>query len=165
MGVWIIVCIQKPSHHFLQTLRPLCMFKIVFRDSSLYPKQSSLFCLLWLISASFTKPLVWKTWIWRQIMMSQTQRTPNTNNTRRHWMKSPMKMFCVRHWTLRKRTINYNSFQKFIRILNNLLNSKTQYAGHFLQPYRTTSFCTVILFETLPSKKVLIKPHALQKVA
>jgi len=28
------------------------MFKIVFRDSQLYPKQSSLFCLLWLISAS-----------------------------------------------------------------------------------------------------------------
>jgi len=28
------------------------MFKIVFRDSSLYPKQSSLFCLLRLISAS-----------------------------------------------------------------------------------------------------------------
>jgi len=27
------------------------MFKIVFRDSSLYPKQLSLFCLLWLISA------------------------------------------------------------------------------------------------------------------
>jgi len=27
------------------------MFKIVFRDSSLYPKQLS-FCLLWLISAS-----------------------------------------------------------------------------------------------------------------
>jgi len=28
------------------------MFKIVFRDSSLYPKQLSVFCLLWLISAS-----------------------------------------------------------------------------------------------------------------
>ena len=28
------------------------MLKIVFRDSSLYPKQLSLFCLLWLISAS-----------------------------------------------------------------------------------------------------------------
>jgi len=28
------------------------MFKIVFRDSPLYPKQLSLFCLLWLISAS-----------------------------------------------------------------------------------------------------------------
>jgi len=28
------------------------MFKIVFRDSSLYPKQLFLFCLLWLISAS-----------------------------------------------------------------------------------------------------------------
>jgi len=28
------------------------MFKNVFRDSSLYPKQLSLFCLLWLSSAS-----------------------------------------------------------------------------------------------------------------
>jgi len=28
------------------------MFKIVFRDSSLYPKQLSLFCLLRLIGAS-----------------------------------------------------------------------------------------------------------------
>ena len=28
------------------------MFKIVFRDSSLYPKQLCLFCLIWLISAS-----------------------------------------------------------------------------------------------------------------
>jgi len=27
------------------------MFKIVFGDSSLYPKQLPLFCLLWLISA------------------------------------------------------------------------------------------------------------------
>jgi len=84
VGVWIIVCIQKPSHHFLQTLRPLCMFKIVFRDSSLYPKQSSLFCLLWLISASFTKPLVWKTWIWRQIM------TPQTTHTKYKWRHTPL---------------------------------------------------------------------------
>jgi len=50
-GIWFIVCIQKPSHHFLQTFHPLRMFKTVFRDSSLYPKQLSLFCLLWVISA------------------------------------------------------------------------------------------------------------------
>jgi len=37
---------------FLQTSRPLRMFKIVFCDRSLYPKQLSFFCLLWLISAS-----------------------------------------------------------------------------------------------------------------
>jgi len=37
---------------FFQTFRPLRMFKIVFRDSSLYPKQLYLFCLLWLSSAS-----------------------------------------------------------------------------------------------------------------
>jgi len=52
LGIWVSVCIQKPSHYFLQTFRPLRMFKIVFRDSSLYPKQSSLFCQLWLSSAS-----------------------------------------------------------------------------------------------------------------
>jgi len=40
----------KPSIHFLQTLHG--MFKIVFRDSSLYPKPLSLFCLLRLIRTS-----------------------------------------------------------------------------------------------------------------
>jgi len=48
----VIVCVQKPPHHFLQTLHPLRMFKIVFRDSSLYPRQLSLFCLLRLINGS-----------------------------------------------------------------------------------------------------------------
>jgi len=43
---------SRNHHHFLQTFRPLRMFKIVFRDSSLYPKQLSLFCLIMLISAS-----------------------------------------------------------------------------------------------------------------
>jgi len=43
---------RNQSHHFLQTFRPLCMFKIVFHDSSLYPKPMHLFCLLRLISAS-----------------------------------------------------------------------------------------------------------------
>jgi len=52
VGICVIACIQKPSHHFLQTFRLLRMFKIVFRGSSLYPIQLSLFCLLWLISAS-----------------------------------------------------------------------------------------------------------------
>jgi len=52
VGIWVIVCIQKPSHHFLQSFCPHRRFKIAFRDSSLYPKQSSLFCLLWLSSAS-----------------------------------------------------------------------------------------------------------------
>ena len=32
--------------------RPLSMFNILFHDSPLYPTQLSLFCLLWLISAS-----------------------------------------------------------------------------------------------------------------
>jgi len=52
VGIWVIVCVQKPSHHFLQTFRPLRMLKIVFRDSSLYPKQLSLFCPIRLNSAS-----------------------------------------------------------------------------------------------------------------
>ena len=51
MSIWVIICIQKPSHHFLQTFQPLRMFKIVFRNSSLYPKQLCLFYLLCLISA------------------------------------------------------------------------------------------------------------------
>jgi len=52
VGIRAVVCVQKPPHHFLQTLHLLRMFKIVFRDSSLYPKQLSLFFLLRLISAS-----------------------------------------------------------------------------------------------------------------
>jgi len=46
VGIWVIVCIQKPSHHFLQIFRLLRSFKIVFRHGLLYPKQLSLFCLL-----------------------------------------------------------------------------------------------------------------------
>jgi len=46
-----VVCVQKPPHHFLQTLHPLRMFKIVFRDRSL--SETIVFiCLLRLISAS-----------------------------------------------------------------------------------------------------------------
>jgi len=52
VGIWVIVCIQEQSHHFLQTFRPLRMLNIVLRDSSLFAKQLSLFCLLWLLSAS-----------------------------------------------------------------------------------------------------------------
>ena len=52
MEICVIVCVQKPSQHLLQTFRPLRMFKIGFRDSSLYPKQLSLFFLIRLISAS-----------------------------------------------------------------------------------------------------------------
>jgi len=37
---------------FWQTFGPLRMLKIAFPESSLYPKQLYLFCLLWLISAS-----------------------------------------------------------------------------------------------------------------
>jgi len=51
-GISVIVCVQKPPHHFLQTFRALRMFKIVLRGSSLYPKQLPLFCLLRLICTS-----------------------------------------------------------------------------------------------------------------
>jgi len=92
VGIWITICIQKPSHHFLQTFHHLRMFKIVFRDSSLYSKQMCLSCVLWLISANFAKTLVWKAWIWRQIMMSQTTHT-KCNDTIRLWMKPPLEHF------------------------------------------------------------------------
>jgi len=45
VGIWVIVCVQKPFDHILETFRPLRMFKVVFRDSSLNPKQLSLYCL------------------------------------------------------------------------------------------------------------------------
>jgi len=31
VGIWVIVCILKPSHLILHIFRPLRMFKIVFR--------------------------------------------------------------------------------------------------------------------------------------
>jgi len=46
-----MVCIQEPSHHFVQNICPLRMFMIVLCDSSLYPDQLPLFCLLRLIRA------------------------------------------------------------------------------------------------------------------
>jgi len=54
VGICVIVCVHKPSHHLLQTVCPLRMFKIVFRDSSLYPKQLSLFrrCLYAFLTCS-----------------------------------------------------------------------------------------------------------------
>jgi len=60
MGIWVIVCVQEPSHHFLQTFRPLRMllFKIVFRGGSLYPKQ--LFYFVWsaqALTALATSPI------------------------------------------------------------------------------------------------------------
>ena len=35
VGIWVIACIQEPSHHFLQTSRRLRIFMLVLRDSSL----------------------------------------------------------------------------------------------------------------------------------
>jgi len=36
-GIWVIVCIQEPSHHFLQTFSQLGIFMIVLRGSELHP--------------------------------------------------------------------------------------------------------------------------------
>jgi len=58
VGICVIVCIQKPSHHFLQTFRPPRMFKIVFRDSSLYPKQ------LHFLSAKADQCKRWPRWLY-----------------------------------------------------------------------------------------------------
>ena len=33
VGIYVIVCVQKPSHNVLQAFRSLRMFEIVFRDS------------------------------------------------------------------------------------------------------------------------------------
>ena len=33
MGIWIVICIQKSSYHFLPTFCQLRMFKIVFRNN------------------------------------------------------------------------------------------------------------------------------------
>jgi len=88
--IWIIVCIQKPSHHSLQTFRPLRMFKIVFRDSSLYPNSCLYFvCYGW---SAWTMP---KRWFGKQEhnvkLWRHKQRTSNTNDTIRHWMTVPWK--------------------------------------------------------------------------
>ena len=50
-GIWLIVCVQKPSHHFCRPFVHYACFKIVFHNSSLYPKQLCLFYLLCLINA------------------------------------------------------------------------------------------------------------------
>jgi len=74
------------------------MFEIAFRDSSLYPKQLSLFCLLWMISVNFSKTLVWEYDVNYDV----------TNNRHKIQMTScatecnpPLiNIFCVRHWLL-----------------------------------------------------------------
>ena len=43
---------RKHFNTFCRPFSPPHMFKTVLRDSSLYPKQLPLFCLLWLICAS-----------------------------------------------------------------------------------------------------------------
>jgi len=62
VGIWIVVCIQKQPHHFLQTFRQLRMFKIVFRDGSLYPKQMSF------LSAMAEQRKCWPHWLHFQFL-------------------------------------------------------------------------------------------------
>jgi len=61
VGIRTIVCVQKPPHHFLQTLHPLPMFKIVFRDSSLVRNNCLCFiCYGWaaqVLTAVATLPI------------------------------------------------------------------------------------------------------------
>jgi len=108
VGIWAIVCLQKLSHHLLQTFRPQRMFKIVFRNSSLYPKQLSLFCLLWLISGNFAKTFVWKRWVWRQLMTLPTthtkykwHHTPLNEPPHENFLRTPLErsnVFCILHF-------------------------------------------------------------------
>jgi len=124
---WFLVesGLSSASRNHLTTFcRPFAHYashvKIVFCDSSLYPKQLLWFCLLWLISANFAKTLVWKTWIWRHIMTSQithTQykwhhtyateltphenflRTPQINNILQTFVNSCYHHQCIANWT------------------------------------------------------------------
>jgi len=93
VGIWVIVCIQKQSLHFLQTFRPLRMFKIVFRDSSLYRKQLSLFCLLWLSTMS-SKTAGVKIEAFRHLIMSQ-QGKRKTKNLLDFYITKIWKFTCV----------------------------------------------------------------------
>jgi len=45
VGIWVIVCIQEPPHHFLQTFPPLRILKIVFRGSSCTLSQTAVLIL------------------------------------------------------------------------------------------------------------------------
>jgi len=59
------------------------MSRIMFRDSLLYPKQLSLFCVLWLISENSAKR-----WFGKHEydvkLLRRKQCTSNTNDTIRH---------------------------------------------------------------------------------
>ena len=114
MGIWIIVCIKKPSHHFLQTFRTLRMFKIVFRDSSLYPVELSF------LSAMADQRKRWPHWLhyhflqhdrncctssktavvdieaFRHLIMSQ-QRKENKKFARLLYITKNRKFSCVLH--------------------------------------------------------------------
>ena len=58
LEIWVNACVQKPSHHILQTFLPLQMFKIVFRDSSLYQKQ-----FVFILSAMADQRKRWLHWL------------------------------------------------------------------------------------------------------
>jgi len=95
VGICVIVCVQKSSHHFLQTFGPLRMFKIVFRDSSLYRKQLSMFCLLWLSSTN-SKTAVVNITALRHLITSQ-QGKRKTKNLLDFYITKTWKFTCVLH--------------------------------------------------------------------
>ena len=80
VGIWITVCNPETISPLLPTFRPLRMFKIVFRNSSLYPKQLSLFCLLWLISANFAEKFIFE----------NKNMTSQTTYTKYKWHNTPL---------------------------------------------------------------------------
>jgi len=79
VGIWIIIFIQKPCHHFLHTVRSLRMFKSVFRDHFILNSCLCFVCYGW---SAQTSP---KRWFGKHeygvILWRHKQRIPNTNDT------------------------------------------------------------------------------------
>jgi len=57
VAIWIIVCIQKLSRHFLQTFRPPRMLKIVFPHFHFI--QNNFFYSVWYGWSAQTSPKCW----------------------------------------------------------------------------------------------------------
>ena len=63
VGRWVIVCIQAPSHHFLQIFRPLRMFKIVFPRLFTLSKT-----IVLILSAMADQRMRWPHWLHYQFL-------------------------------------------------------------------------------------------------
>ena len=91
MGIWIIICIQKPCHHFLQTFRPLRMLRLCSAIVHFILNNCLYFvCYGW---SAQTLPKRWfGNYEYDVILWRHKQRTPNTVQMTPyvcHWMKSP----------------------------------------------------------------------------